>query len=225
MDLPHRPHACAVVQLSKFVLILALGVGLAGCFTSYDPLIAANASDHPLAVGTKFTDALNCASVSFGCDSPNGYRPLSTGSIEMERGQYVLHFDPGSNLALSLPAAQGANKPGLLFKSIGRDLYVTQLDAGPQDAAAGKGASPRYLYALVRMEGDYLYIYKYMCEENGDVKYVKSGLLKSITSSFGVAICQPTDLRGLAEIFQDRLANGLAPSERLELRAGESSRH
>ncbi|HVI04675.1 MAG TPA: hypothetical protein VM711_01095 [Sphingomicrobium sp.] len=213
------------MQLSKFVLILVFGVGLAGCFTSYDPLIAANASDHPLAVGARFTDALNCASVSFGCDSRNGYRPISSGSIEMERGQYVLHFDPGSNLALSLPAAQGANKPGLLFKSIGRGLYVTQLDGGPQDATGGDGAPPRYLYALVRMQGDYLYIYKYMCEENGDVKYVKSGLLKSITSSFGMAICQPSDLRGLAEVFRDRLANGLAPSERLELKAGKSSGH
>ena len=75
------------------------------------------------------------------------------------------------------------------------------------------------------MDGDYVYIYKYMCEENGDVKYVKSGLLKSITTSFGVAICQPSDLHGLAEVFQDRLANGLEPSERLELKADQSPGH
>jgi hypothetical protein len=84
----------------------------------------------------------------------------------------------------------------------------------------GGDALPRYLYELVRMEGGNLYIYKYMCEENGDQKYVKSALLKSVTSTLGSAICRPSNLRGLAKIFRARLANGFPPSERLEFKGG-----
>ena len=130
MGLPHRPHAC-LVQLSKFVLVLALGIGLAGCFTSYDPLIAANASDHPLTIGARFTDALNCASVSFGCESRNGYRPMSTGSIEMERGQYVLNFDPGSNLALSLRQLRERTSPACCSRASARMSMSSNWTLGP----------------------------------------------------------------------------------------------
>ena len=126
------------------------------------------------------------------------------------------------NAAFSLPAAQGAKGLTVLFKSIGQDLYIAQLDSGPPDEAVGGDALPRYLYELVRMERSNLYIYKYMCEENGDLKYVKSGLLKSVTSVIGSAVCRPSDLHGLAKVFRARLANGRPPSERLELKVSRS---
>lgn len=211
-------RACHVGRVANFALISMLSLGLAGCFTSDHPLIAANTSDQPLPAGAKFTEALNCASVNLACDNETGYRPAAAGSIQIEGGQYVLHFDPGSNPALSLPAAQGANKLSVLFKSIGQDLYIAQLDGGPQPSADGAYEPPRYLYSLIRKQGDYVYIYKYMCEENGDLKYVKAGQLKAITVSLGVAICQPSSLNGLAAVMRDRLANGAPPSERLELK-------
>lgn len=213
----HYRRACLIKHGACFGLISAIALGLAGCFASNDPLIAANASDHPLVAGAKFTEAINCA-VNAGCDSPADYRPIASGSIGIERGQYVLHYDPGSNVAFSLPATQGANGPSALFKSIGRDLYIAQLDGGSFDATAGQDAPPRYFYELVRTQGDYLYIYKFACEENGDLKYVKSALLQSVRSSLGGAICQASDLHGLAAVFRARLANGLSPSERLELK-------
>lgn len=215
------PGASLIGRVANFTLISALCFGVAGCFAGDDPLIAANASDHPLAAGTQFTEATNCAAMNLGCDGQTGYRPIANGSIEMDGGQYVLRFDPGSNTAFSFPAAQGANGPTVLFKSIGEDLYIAQLDSGPPDAAVGGDALPRYLYELVRMEGSNLYIYKYMCEENGDLKYVKSGLLKSVTSVIGSAVCRPSDLHGLADVFRARLANGLPPSERLEIKTSQ----
>ena len=217
MRLPDYPRTL-IGRARKYVLVSVLALWLSGCFAGDNPLIAPNVSDHPLVAGTRFTDATNCASMSIGCDGQTGYKPIAVGSIEIEGGQYVLHFDPGSNIAFSLPAAQGAKGPSVLFKSIGQDLYIAQLDSGPPDAAVGGDALPRYLYELVKMEGGNLYIYKYMCEENGDLRYVKSGLLKSITSVIGSAVCRPSDLNGLAEVFRARLANGLPPSERLELK-------
>lgn len=211
-------RACLIKRGACLGLILATALVLAGCFASNDPLIAANASDHPLVAGAKFTEAVNCATAKLGCDSQAGYRPIASGSISIERGQYVLDYDPGSNVAFSVPTARGANGSGALFKSIGQDLYIVQLDGGSFDATAGQDTPPRYFYELVRKEGDYLYIYQYGCEENGDLQYVKSGLLQSIRSSLGGAICQTSDLRGLAAVFRARLANGLPPSERLELK-------
>jgi hypothetical protein len=218
MRVPHHPRSCRFRRVAGFATISMLGLGLAGCFTSKEPLIAAGASDHPLAAGTRFTEAVNCASVSLGCDSRIGYRPIATGSVTIEGGQYILHYDPGSNIAFSLPAARGANKLGLMFKSIGQDLYIAQLDDGPQQA--GEEALPRYLYELIRMQGGNLYVYKYMCEENGDLGYVKSGQLDAVTTKLGVAVCRASSLEGLAAVFRARLANGAPPSERLQLKQG-----
>ena len=218
MRMPLHLRAYGVRRIGTFGVIAILGLGLAGCFTANEPLITASASDHPLAAGAKFTEAVNCASVAIGCDSQTGYRPIGAGSVEMEDGHYVLHYDPGSNIAFSLPAARGKNKVSVLFKNIGQDLYIAQLDGGPQESAKGQDTPQRYLYELVRKQRGDLYTYNYMCEENGDLNYVKSGQLKAITSMFGVAICQPSTLDGLAAVFRARLANGAPPSERLQLR-------
>lgn len=220
MRMSHHLRAYWVRRISALGVIAILGLGLASCFSANEPLITAGASDHPLTPGAKFTEAVNCASVALGCDSQIGYRPIGGGSVEMEDGHYVLHYDPNSNVAFSLPAAQGKNKVSVLFKSIGQDLYIAQLDGGPQEPVKGQDAPQRYLYELVRMQGSDLYIYNYTCEENGDLAYVKSGQLKAITSVLGVAICEPSNLDGLAAVFRARLTNGAPPSERLQLKPG-----
>jgi len=214
MRVLHHSSGLRLRRFGALAVISILGLGLAGCFASDEPLITASASDHPLPAGARFSEAMNCASVDLGCDSQSGYRTIATGSVALEDGQYVLNYDPGSNVAFLLP--KGANKISVLFKNIGQDLYIAQLDGGAEEA--GDDAPRRYLYELARMQGGDLYIYEYTCEANGDLKYVKSGQLKAITTSLGVAVCHASNLDGLAAVFRGRLTNGAPPSERLQLK-------
>jgi hypothetical protein len=64
MRVPHHLHTCRLRRVSGFAAISILGLGLAGCFTSKEPLIAVGASDHSLAVGTRFI--LFCADAREG---------------------------------------------------------------------------------------------------------------------------------------------------------------
>jgi hypothetical protein len=181
-------------------------------------LIAAEDADRPLPPTAHFTESLNCAApaAELACDSRDGYRTLASGVISLSDGSYVLTYDKGSNPAFALPAAQGAPPPTLMFKAIGDGLYIAQLDTGVADAETA-AIMPRYIYSLVRIAGPVVSLYKYLCEENGDVAYVRSGQLAAVTSPMGIALCQPASLDGLATVFRARLANGQPPSEQLEL--------
>jgi hypothetical protein len=198
---------------------VALSLALAGCFASKTPLIAPANADYPLGKATHFTESINCAGpelpAALACDGKVGYRPIAAGAITVQGGRYVLVYDKDSNPVFSLPAAQGAKPPALLFKAIGEDRYIAEVDMGAQPGAEDM---PRYFYTLVRVTGPSVLIYKYTCEENGDLRYVRAGQLAAIESPIGLPICQAKGLEGLAAIFRERLANGAPPDEKLELK-------
>lgn len=198
---------------------VALGLALAGCFSSKQALIQPPDADHPLAQNAHFTESINCGAAdipaALACDNKGGYRQIAAGAVTMQDGRYVLVYDKDSNPVFSLPAAQNAKPPALLFKGVGGDSYIAQVDIGAQPPGAED--MPRYLYTLVRVTGPTVLIYKYTCEENGDLRYVKAGQLAGIVSPIGLPICQATSIAGLAAIFRERLANGAPPDETLEL--------
>jgi hypothetical protein len=197
----------------------ALAFGLAGCFASKAPLIQPANADYPLARAAHFTESINCAAsdlpAALACESKAGYRQIAAGEIAVQDGRYLLVYDKDSNPVFALPAAKDAKPPALLFKAIGADGYIAEVDIGVQP---GVEEMPRYFYTLVRATGPSVLIYKYTCEENGDLRYVKGGQLAAIESPIGVPICQTTSLAGLATIFRERLANGAPPDEKLELK-------
>lgn len=195
-----------------------LGLALAGCFTSPQPLISPAMADHPLARTGHFTESINCAAAGqLVCDAKTGFKQIAAGVISTPGGRYQLSYDKDSNPVLSLTAAQNAPPPMLMFKSIGDDLYVAQVDTAQTDPAMAD-ALPRYLYSLVRIKDGAAFIYKYSCEENGDLRFVRSGQLGGIVSPIGVPMCQAKSIAGLAAVFRDRLANGLPPDEKIEVR-------
>ncbi|HLZ82472.1 MAG TPA: hypothetical protein VKQ54_02825 [Caulobacteraceae bacterium] len=191
---------------------IALGLALSGCFASQKPLVATNATDRPFADGASFTEYVNCATAPLlGC---SGYSAKGTGSLGIKNGAYVGNPDPGDDMAAKMAAQGGGGDSPFVLKALGGDLYLLQLSMAGGDA----NMPDKYIYELVQIKGSAAFVYEMSCEENGDKRFVKSGLLTAITNNMMMPTCEADDAQKLAKVFRDRLENGAVPNEKFEFR-------
>ncbi len=197
-------------SLSRPLGITGISLALGGCFMSQQPLIAVGTGDAPFSDGGHFTEYLNCASQAgqlLGC---SGYQAKGSGIFTLKDHVYRLRPDPGTpGLPPEAPAA-GDDMP-VSLKHVVDDLYVAQVPLGP----ASTDSMGNYLYEIVRIQGATAYYYLILCEQNGDQKYVASGLLKGISTQL-LPICQVDNLDNLGKIFKERIANGAVPDSKIE---------
>jgi hypothetical protein len=191
--------------------VVAMAVGLGACFGGAPLITAANAAT-PVPGGV-VTEYFNCASEAGRLVGCTGYQSRGTARLTMKDGVYTVHPDPNPALAGIFPGGQVQDMSFMLGK-IGDGLYAVQL---PFDQSGQPGNGRQYVYELVRLEGDTLYLYEFSCEQNGDMAYVRSGALTRISDALLVPTCEPASLDGLGKVFADRLANGAAPDEKFEV--------
>ena len=198
---------------------LAAALMLSGCFTSKTAMITAAVADTPFPDGATFTEFGNCATVTLLQGACTGYKAQGTGSVSLKQSVYTFNPDPGDDTA-AVAAAQGGGGADMtaLVKRIGDGLYVVQLPLGAPTSDASIPLD-NYFYAFLRLEGKAAYVYIFTCEESGDRRYVRSGHLAAVTKSLFGASCEVGDVRKLAKIFRDRVANGAQPDKKFEFSA------
>lgn len=184
---------------------------LASCFASKAPLISETTADLPFANDSKFSEFTNCEASSASLLGCKGYKLGGTGSLRLAKGRYTLEADPGDDDSAIVAAQTGAQaSPELLFKKFSKELYIVQLEGSSQPAGAD------FNYALLRLSGNVAYLYILNCEQTGDARYVKKGMLSRIENTFGLPVCQADNLTKLGAIFRDRLGAGVLPDRKFQ---------
>lgn len=202
---------------ARVLSVLATTLFLSGCFMSKEALITPKNADYPLTKGSHFSELMDCSNAdNLICASKGGGdQQMATGIVTIKNGRYAMKYDVNSNAAFSLPAMQNGGNPTFLLKNVGGNLYLAEADSG-ESAPPGQqdpfGA--RYLYGFVRIDGKTATVYQFMCEQNGDRRYVAAGRLTKIADAMGVPLCLVKNVDGAAAIFRDRIAAGEKPKEK-----------
>ena len=159
---------------------LVCSVLLSGCYQSAAPLIAPGAADFPWGARVRYT--------SFEWNAAmRQWEPAEPGVTSRDGDHYVQVVDgspPGDATPFTL-------------KSIGGDFYIGQEEA-----------DSRYVYDLLKIEGDLVYEYAMSCDESAR-KYVAQGLIDDIKMEGLLGnTCTVSSFDKLAQVLRAIAENG-----------------
>jgi hypothetical protein len=93
----------------------------------------------------------------------------------------------------------GEKDAAFILKAAFGDYYVAQ-----------QADKDGYNFDLVRIDGDKVYVYHFACADD-DLRYVRAGLIDSISGNGDNLTCTVSDYDKLVSVFRTRIENGALP--------------
>jgi len=164
-----------MIKVRPLCMALVCSALLSGCYQSTTPLIAAGTSDFPFGARTRYT--------AFEWDADMKQWEMSEPGSTSRDGDHYVQLADGSSPADATP---------FTLKSIGGGFYIGQEEA-----------DSRYVYDLLKIDGDTVYEYALSCDDESGQPFVMQGLIDSITTE-GVLgkICTVSSFDKLARVFR-----------------------